>query len=244
MSDTARPVQMLASRRRILIAVIPALVLPFLASLVYFVLLAGSTAAMLFYAATKAFTVVWPLVAAFVIEGHPFEPRPVNWKRHGAALPLGAASGILIGGLIIGMYTLTPLGDYARSSADDVIRKVTEMGIAEPGRYVAAGVLLAGLHSLVEEFFWRWYVFSRLAQAVPGGVAYFVANLGFAGHHYVVLGCYFSAMGAFIFGTAVGLGGALWCWMYRRQGTLAGCWISHALVDAAIFYVGYQLVFG
>ena len=50
-------------------------------------------------------------------------------------------------------------------------------------------------------------------------------------------------MGAFVFGTGVGIGGALWCWLYRRQRTLAGAWVSHAIVDVAIFCVGYSLVF-
>ena len=29
-----------------------------------------------------------------------------------------------------------------------------------------------------------------------------------------------------------------------QQGTLAGAWVSHALADVAILYVGYQLAFG
>lgn len=216
---------------------------PLVASLVYFVLLAGSAAATAVYATAKAFTVVWPIVAVFVIEGVRFKGKRPDWRKHFPALPMGMATGLLIGGLIFGLYALTPLGEYARECADDVRKKVTEMGLAGPARYVTFCILLAGLHSLIEEFFWRWYVFGRLVMVAPRGVAYFFASLGFAGHHYVVLGCYFSAMGAFIFGTGVGIGGALWCWMYRRQGTLAGAWVSHALVDAAICYVGYQLIF-
>lgn len=243
MNGTAQSIQMPANRRRILLAVIPAMALPFFASLVYFVLLAGSLTATIVYSLTKIFTVVWPILATFLLEGHAFRPRPVRWKRHYAALPLGAATGLLVGGAIIGAYLLTPIGDYARASAEDVARKVTQIGITGPGRYVMVGIFLAGLHSLVEEFFWRWYVFGRLHCTVPRGMAYLFANLGFAGHHYVVLGCYFSAMGAFVFGTSVGLGGALWCWLYRRQKTLVGCWISHALVDTAILCIGYQLIF-
>ena len=243
MNRAAQPIQMLASRRRIILAVIPTMVLPFFASLVYFVWLAGSITATIVYSLTKVFTVVWPILAAILLEGYAFKPRPVRWKRHWAALPLGAATGLLVGGAIIVAYRLTPVGDYARASADDVAGRVMKIGITGPGRYVMVSVLLAGLHSLVEEFFWRWYVFGRLHRTVPHSLAYLLANLGFAGHHYVVLSCYFSAIGTFAFGTSVGLGGVLWCWLYRRQRTLAGCWFSHALVDAVIFCIGYRLVF-
>ena len=127
--------------------------------------------------------------------------------------------------------------------AGDVEVKVAQMGIAEPMRYIVFCTFLSCLHSLIEEFFWRWFVFGRLARIWPVWLAYLLGSLGFAGHHYVVLGCYFSVMGALVFGTFVGAGGVLWCWMLRRQGSLVGCWLSHALVDAAVFYIGYRILF-
>ena len=33
----------------------------------------------------------------------------------------------------------------------------------------------------------------------------------------------------------------LWAWLYERTGHLAGPWISHALADAALMWVGYQM---
>lgn len=42
---------------------------------------------------------------------------------------------------------------------------------------------------------------------------------------------------------AVAVGGAFWAWLYHRSGSLLGPWISHMLVDAAIFGVSYQLAF-
>ncbi|MHC4445001.1 MAG: CPBP family glutamic-type intramembrane protease [Planctomycetota bacterium] len=230
-------------RRLILACVLPGLVLPFFASLVYFVFWAGSTGAMIIYAATKLFTVVWPVLFIFLVLGYRFQRRKINWSKHLSALPLGAVTGLLIGGVIVGAYSFTPLGGYVEGFADEIGVKVADMGISGPVGYVLFCTFLAGLHSLIEEFYWRWFIFGRLAEVWPVWLAYFLGSLGFAGHHYVVLGCYFSPMGAFAFGTLVGVGGALWCWMLRRQGTLAGCWLSHALVDAAVFYVGYRIVF-
>jgi uncharacterized protein len=38
-------------------------------------------------------------------------------------------------------------------------------------------------------------------------------------------------------------GGAFWAWLYHRSGNLIAPWLSHALIDAAIFTVGYDLTF-
>jgi membrane protease YdiL (CAAX protease family) len=220
------------------------MVVPFLASLVYFVGLPGSITATVVYAATKVFTVIWPVVAVLMIEGVRIQRGARDWRKHLSAIPVGVMTGLFIGGLILGACAWTPLGEYVRRFAGPIAAKVAEIGIAEPLRYVAFSAFLAGLHSLIEEFYWRWYVFGRLMMVAPQGIAFLLAGLSFAAHHYVLLGGYFSATGAFAFGTAVGVGGAFWCWMYRRQRTLAGVWVSHAIVDLAICYVGYRVVFG
>jgi len=42
----------------------------------------------------------------------------------------------------------------------------------------------------------------------------------------------------------VAVGGLVWSWQYERQNSIAGAWLSHLLVDAAIMYIGYGLLFG
>jgi uncharacterized protein len=44
-----------------------------------------------------------------------------------------------------------------------------------------------------------------------------------------------------LFSLSVAVGGAFWAWLYQRTGSLYGPWLSHLLVDAAIFLVGYDL---
>jgi uncharacterized protein len=44
-------------------------------------------------------------------------------------------------------------------------------------------------------------------------------------------------------GLCVGVGGAVWCWLYQRSGTIVSPWISHLLVNLAMFAIGYDLCF-
>ena len=61
----------------------------------------------------------------------------------------------------------------------------------------------------------------------------------------LILGTYFgwTSPATWLFSLAIAIGGAAWAWLYHRSGSLVGPWLSHLLVDAAIFVIGYHLVF-
>jgi membrane protease YdiL (CAAX protease family) len=41
---------------------------------------------------------------------------------------------------------------------------------------------------------------------------------------------------------SVAVGGAVWALLYYRTDNILGPWVSHLLVDAAIFVVGFDIV--
>ena len=71
-----------------------------------------------------------------------------------------------------------------------------------------------------------------------------VSSLAFTAHHVLVLGFYFGRLWwpTVIFSLAVAIGGVFWAWLYQKSGSLYGPWLSHALVDAALFLIGYDLI--
>ena len=75
-------------------------------------------------------------------------------------------------------------------------------------------------------------------------LAHLLAAAAFAAHHVVVISQYFGWGWGLALGAFVGVGGALWSWMYQRQGTLAGVWLSHLIVDLFVMWIGYGLIFG
>ncbi|HPA46621.1 MAG TPA: CPBP family intramembrane metalloprotease [bacterium] len=229
-------------RVRLWISLLLAMTVPMAGSLFYFVILAGTPLGKVLFLITKLFLVFWPIAAIALTTGFHRTGLAFDWRKHFHALPLGGLSGLLIAGSVFLLYLFTPLGDYVRLHADTIHAKVEEIGVLE--HYILFGIFVSMIHSFLEEYYWRWFVFGSLDRLVKPLPAYFLANLAFAAHHYVILGCYFSFWGAFFFGTCVGLGGALWCWMYRKQNSLAGIWLSHTLVDLAIFSIGYNLIFG
>jgi hypothetical protein len=41
---------------------------------------------------------------------------------------------------------------------------------------------------------------------------------------------------------AVALGGAMWASIYERGGSLLAPWLSHTIIDAALFVIGWDLL--
>jgi membrane protease YdiL (CAAX protease family) len=160
---------------------------------------------------------------------------------------VGFAFGIavLVGALALHVAVLRPAGILDGGVAAAVQAKVAAFGVTSPQRFLALGVFYSLLHSAAEEYYWRWFVFGELRRAVRASTAVAASSAAFAAHHVIILGTFFGWTSPWTpaLTLAVAGGGAFWAWLYHRSGSLLGPWISHMLVDAAIFAVGYQLAF-
>jgi hypothetical protein len=157
---------------------------------------------------------------------------------------LGLGMGAAVAGIMVAAY----FGGLAHSDffahAAEVLRnKLPAFGIDSPSRMIALGVFYSAIHSLLEEYYWRWFVFGQLRRLVPLPAAVVVSSLAFMGHHVIVLSIYLSWPGTAAASGCVAVGGALWAWLYQRSGSLYAPWVSHLLIDAAIFAIGYEMVF-
>jgi membrane protease YdiL (CAAX protease family) len=215
------------------------LFLPGLGALAYFVWFRESALIRVLYGGTKLFTLAWPLVATLWLLREAL-PSLGGMKRHLRALPLGVGLGVAI---VLAMFGLmaTPLGRVVEAGAPAIRSKVESFGVLQ--WYWLFGGLVSTAHALLEEYYWRWFVYGQLRRLVPPGWAHAGAGAAFALHHIVITSVYFGPAWGVPLGAAVGVGGVFWSVCYERQGTLAGAWASHILVDLGIFAIGYRLLF-
>lgn len=235
MAEAAAP-----NRLRRLAALLPAAVVPLVGALVYFALFAGAAWARWVYVLVKLFTLVWPLFAIPVLLRRRLPRVRLGDRRHRVALLPGLAVG---GALAVAVLLLqqTALAAVVEAHADQIRHKVAQLGVLD--HYIAFGLFLSLLHSGLEEYYWRWFLFGSLRRSYSLAAATSLASLAFGAHHAVVLLEYFPVPWAVAGTGAVVLGGAIWCLMLERQRTLTGAWLSHALVDIAVLWVGYQVLF-
>jgi membrane protease YdiL (CAAX protease family) len=124
--------------------------------------------------------------------------------------------------------------------------KAASFGMGSPATFIVGAALLSLVHSLMEEYYWRWFVFGGLRRYMPVAAAIALSSLAFTAHHVILLASFFGGLTlpAVLFSLCVAIGGAAWTWIYHRSGSLLGPWLSHAMIDAGIFVVGYSLIWG
>ncbi|HEY1861960.1 MAG TPA: CPBP family intramembrane glutamic endopeptidase [Gemmataceae bacterium] len=228
-----------------------ALLFPTLSSWAYFELFtgpegdseSGNRSIQAVYASGKAIQFTFPLFWIWVVE------RQKVWPSMPTAvgLELGLGFGLLVAGAGLLLYYLMLRDHHLMAQAPEMIReKARRFGTDSPGRYVLVAGFLSFGHSLLEEYYWRWFVLTRLQTRIPYAAAMVVSALAFMAYHVVNLMAFFpgrvwtlvAPMSACIF-----VGGMVWAWLYRRTGSIYASWVSHLLVDVAVFTVGYDLLF-
>lgn len=220
-----------------------ALGFPGLAAWVYFIALAEQPAWVQGTALAVGKLIQFGFPAVWVLA---VQRQRCRWKRPRlAGVMAGLAFGLLVFALMLATYHawLKPQG-YLAAAGQQITRKVSGFGVGAPPAYWAMAAFYSIPHSLLEEYYWRWFAFGQLRRLIPWKSAALVSSVGFMGHHVLVLGAYFGwlSLATFAFSLGVAVGGAVWCWLYQRSGSLVGPWLSHLLVDVAIFVIGYDLV--
>ncbi len=222
---------------------------PTFATWLYFVRLSGSDWAMYAYGATKVVQFALPAIWLLARRGRgpSFLPLPQSGEGKGK----GVLWGLLSGAAVVALLLLTWRPILAASpafagTAAAVSEKVASFGIDSAAKFFLLAAFYSVIHSFLEEYYWRWFVFGRMRRKLPVGLAMVVSSLAFTSHHVLVVGQYLGRFGLLTFAVSlvVTASGLLWAWIYQRTGRsdrLVGPWLSHALADAGLMWVGFQM---
>lgn len=220
------------------VSLVLAMVLPFLASLGYFVVLSDSSVSQVAYSGTKIFTLLWPIIVyqAFLRDKKISVPF---FSRSRSVVIEGFFSGFLILTAILLLAWLA-LPEVVNQAAPQIEAKIDQLGLRE--HFLLFSIFLCLIHSLLEEYYWRWFVFGHLKEFASGFKTHLLASLAFTAHHLVILSQFVSAGWVLFGGLAVFIGGLTWSFLYERHQSLLGAWISHALADVALMMIAWDLL--
>jgi membrane protease YdiL (CAAX protease family) len=237
---------------QLLLALVLAMTFPTLITYLYFIALVPSSGAREVsraqqgvYTVGKILQFTWPVLYLFLVTGqipHPGRPR---W----GGLALGLVFGLAVVAVMMALYFLALRDSSLLTQTPEQIRqKLIQVGMASPGRYLALAVFVTVLHSLLEEYYWRWFVFGGLRRLLSLWPALVLSSLAFMAHHVIVLHVYLPGeflAGVVPFSLGIAVGGSVWAWLYEvsgDQGSIYAPWLSHLLVDAGIFVIGWDLI--
>ena len=246
MSD-AQPTERAHNRLRDAAILIFVLFFPMVMTWTYFVYGKGldPSVSKNLYAIGKTLQFAFPaLVAAFVLK-----ERVLVRRFNTRGLLIGALFGLVVGTAIflLGRYFLnvpTALSALFDKLRGELVARLEQFGAASRGAFLVIGLFYSIIHSGLEEYYWRWFTFGRVAKFLPVVPAALVANGAFTLHHIVVLGVYFGFGHWLTWLTSLGvfIGGLVWQAIYRKTDSVYGAWLSHGLIDAGIFAIGYLLM--
>ena len=189
------------------------------------------------YSAGKVWIVALPLAWLLLVDrARPRFPRP---RREG--VPAACVTGTLIFAAIIGAYWLF---GHRWINAEAVRAEAFENGLDTRVKYVFFVVVLSLVNAMLEEYVWRWFVFTRCEVLMPRLVAVAASGLFFTLHHIIALAAYFDWRVTLLGSVGVFVGGTTWSWLYLRYRNIWAAYISHIFADVAVFGIGWVIVFG
>ncbi len=171
-----------------------ALAVPTLFTWLYFVLAAdlAAGAQQQIYLAVKVVQFAFPLVWVLTILREPlWQYRP---RLRGDAIGIGTlfSAAVVAAGWLLYSLVLRDSQLFADTS-QSISDKLATFGIVTPRKYAALGLFYSLCHSLLEEYYWRWFVFGHLRLLTRFWPAAIASALFFACHHVIVLAVYFGA---------------------------------------------------
>lgn len=242
-SKTLQPHPAIKTRLARSVILVPALVLPLIASLFYFTLFPGTSFGNGFYTGIKIWLVLGPIfVTTIILQERMLRRKPSGGEIRQSML-MGTAFGLATVGLMYGLMEWSPLGQIVDNGAANVAEAMDDLGVGG-AKFLFFALFISLIHSAMEEFYWRWFVYGNLRHVVGERlwIAHLIAGIGFMAHHIIIVDRFFELPFAIFLGICVGIGGVVWSWLYQRHHTLWGAWISHVIVDLGIFWIGYQLI--
>jgi len=195
---------------------------------------------------SKVWIVALPVAWLLLVDRGRVSLSPIPRGRRAAGIVAGMATGVVIFALIVAGYRL-----FGRNwiDADAARAHLTAVGLGNRWLYLAAAAYWVCVNSVIEEYVWRWFVYTRCAAVFPRGqlpgAAVIVAGLAFTLHHVLALGLNFQwdARIVALASAGVFVGGVTWSILYARYESIWPGWISHAWADVAVFGVGYVVMF-
>jgi uncharacterized protein len=197
----------------------------------------GTVLGQTLFIAAKLWLVLLPTAWWFGVERERWSWSPPTRGGFGMATLVGLG----LAGIVAGAYLAGRQVGWI--DTDSVAEKAALTGLDQVELYLAGALYWITLNSLLEEYVWRWFVFRQFEALVGSRAAVVASALGFTAHHVLALAGQFDLWMTVLGSIGVFVAGIVWSWLYLRYRSIWPCYVSHAIVDVAVFGIGYALIF-
>jgi membrane protease YdiL (CAAX protease family) len=167
--------------------------------------------------------------------------RPSLSKPTRGGFGVALALGIAMAAAIVGSFYAWGRGAIEPAE----LRKTLEpLHLTEPAVYLGAAAYWVFVNSVLEEYVFRWFIFTRAERLMPGWAAVILSGLIFVAHHTLAMAAYLPAGLNALASLGIFIAAVIWSALYHRYRSVWVPWAAHACADVAIFVLGWRVIFG
>ena len=188
------------------------------------------------WAIAKVWLMVLPVVWLLCIDQGKLSWSPTNRKGVLAGLVWSVLFAMIIF-VLYGLIRETLIPPSAK-------HQILELGITSPAHFfIFASVMSLG-NSLMEEYVWRWFVFSKFKLLLGVWPAIILSAFFFTVHHIVIMWNFGSLWLVFLGSIGLFTGAIIWAWLYNKYNSIWPGWICHVAADTAIMWITWWIITG
>ncbi|MBC8202562.1 MAG: CPBP family intramembrane metalloprotease [Planctomycetes bacterium] len=121
---------------------------------------------------------------------------------------------------------------------------IDELGISTPAKFFIFASAMSLGNSLMEEYVWRWFVFSKFKILVGVWPAIVLSAFFFTVHHIVIVWNIGSLWLVVLSSFGLFSGAIIWGWLYNKYNSIWPAWICHVAADTAIMCIIWWIITG
>ena len=159
-----------------------------------------------------------------------------RFRKKGFLIALGMGVGLYA--LILGAYLL--IGRFFDFSA--IAGNLTKNAGVTRDNFLYVSLYISFINSLLEEFFFRGFVFTNLKRLCSRKFAYLFSALAFALYHVAIMVGWFSPLLFGLVMLGLMIGGVIFNYMNERLDTIYCSWLTHMFANFAINTIGFLLL--
>ena len=216
-----------------LVLILPAPLLGITASL-YLPLLNNLQVGQAIWLFMKVWLILMPVLWLLYIDRGTLSWSPTN----GRGVLAGLLWSIPVATVLLGIFWI------AKDSLVDpeAKQKMDALGITSPASFLIFASTMSLANSLMEEYVWRWFVFSKWKVLVGVWPAILLSALFFTVHHVVILWDFGSLSLVFLGSSGLFVGGVIWGCLYNKYNSIWPGWICHVAADTMIMWIVWRII--
>ena len=122
-----------------------------------------------------------------------------------------------------------------------IVTKLHELISLNISNLIFIGLYIVIVNSLLEEYFWRGFMFEKLRKLIKPWMAHIFTGIAFSFHHIMFYYNWFNMTFFLIVTIGLIFYAIMMNFIFQRYKDLLSCWLVHSFVDIAQIFIAFKI---